>query len=55
VSALDVLLAGVPAELRGRAAGEVLDVLERGYGASGAATPAWLQALRARETEDRGG
>jgi hypothetical protein len=33
----------------------VLDVLERGYGASGAATPAWLQALRAREMEDRGG
>jgi hypothetical protein len=50
-AALDVLLAEVPAESRGRAAGEVLDVLERGYAASGAGIPPWLAALRARESE----
>ena len=49
-SALDVLLAGVPAELRGRAAGEVLDVLERGYTESGTGAPPWVQALRIRES-----
>ena len=50
-SALDVLLAGVPEELRGRAAGEVLDVLERGYEGTRTGTPAWLTALREREGE----
>jgi hypothetical protein len=49
-SALDVLLAGVPAELRGRAAGEVLDVLERGYTEGGTGAPPWVQALRIRES-----
>ena len=48
-SALDVLLAEVPAELRERAAGEVLDVLERGYAGSGKDAPAWLAVLRERE------
>jgi hypothetical protein len=48
-SALDVLLAGVPAELRGRAAGEVLDVLERGYTEGGTDVPAWLRTLRERD------
>ncbi len=52
VSAMDVLLAEVPAELRGRAAAEVLDVLERGYRESGADIPAWLHALRERETQE---
>ncbi len=50
-SALDMLLAGVPAELRERAAGEVLDVLERGYAGSGKDAPAWLAALRQRATD----
>jgi hypothetical protein len=53
-AALDVLLAEVPAESRGRAAGEVLDVLERGYAASGAGIPPWLAALRARGAEGSG-
>ena len=50
-SALDMLLAGGPAELRERAAGEVLDVLERGYAGSGKDAPAWLAALRQGATD----
>lgn len=44
--ALDVLLSGVPDEARGRAAGELLDALERGF--DGNEAPAWLAALRNR-------
>lgn len=44
-SALEVLLGGVPAAARNRATGELLDVLDRGYGT---AKPSWLQALRDR-------
>ncbi|WP_329687759.1 hypothetical protein [Longimicrobium sp.] len=50
-AALDVLLAGVPQEARGRATGELLDVLERGYTSSGLDAPPWLSALRARASE----
>jgi len=48
-SALDLLLGGVPATARRGAAGDVLDVLERGYTAGGGRKPGWLQALRERE------
>lgn len=49
-AALDALLAGVPQTARGRAAEDVLDVLERGYRGNGVETPPWLSALRARES-----
>lgn len=47
-SALKILLGGLPAESRDRAAGEVLDVVERGYEGAGRERPGWLDALRAR-------
>lgn len=47
-SALDILVGEVPAEARGRAMEEVLDVLERGY--AGGKVPGWISALRARES-----
>ena len=43
-SALEILLAGVPDDSRARATEDVLDVLERGYGATGGEPPAWLEA-----------
>lgn len=52
VSALEILLAGVPGDARARAAGDVLDVLERGHAAGGGAPPAWLDALRERSASD---
>ncbi len=51
-SALAVLLSGVPDRARAFAAGEVLDVLERGYAATCEERPAWLDALRARCAHD---
>jgi hypothetical protein len=50
-SALQILLGGVPDETRARATDEVLDVLERGYAASGGERPAWLDALRETAAE----
>jgi hypothetical protein len=44
-SALQILLGGVPDEVRARATDEVLDVLRRGY-AAGGEPPPWLDALR---------
>jgi hypothetical protein len=52
VSALEILLSGVPGDTRSRAAEDVLDVLERGYAATGGERPSWLDALRARTTMD---
>jgi hypothetical protein len=49
-AAVDVLLASVPEEARSSAASDLLDVLERGYDASGTARPPWLTALRERLT-----
>jgi hypothetical protein len=50
VSALEILLGGVPDEARDRATAAVLDVLEQGYASSGAAPPGWLRTLRARRS-----
>lgn len=47
-SALEILLAGVPDAARDQAAGEVLDVIARGYAASSGERPEWLDALRDR-------
>lgn len=49
-SALKILLGGLPADSRERAAGEVLDVVERGYESAGRNRPGWLDALRESST-----
>ncbi|HLM66118.1 MAG TPA: hypothetical protein VK358_01260 [Longimicrobium sp.] len=49
-SALRVLLGDLPAPSRERAAGEVLDVVERGYDKAGKTRPGWLDALRESAT-----
>jgi hypothetical protein len=51
-SALDILLAGVPAAAREHATRDVLDVLERGYAPTGK-TPDWITALRDRASGER--
>jgi hypothetical protein len=53
-SALQILLGGVPEDVRERTTAEVLDVLERGYATAGE-PPAWLDALRATSNEDEDG
>lgn len=50
-SALEILLGGLPVSSRGRAAGEVLDVVERGYEKAGKPRPRWLDALRSSSRE----
>jgi hypothetical protein len=46
VSALEILLAGLPPGSRERARDEVLDVVERGFTRAGRERPGWMAALR---------
>lgn len=48
VTALDVLVADVPAPTRGRVTLDVLDDVDRGYAEAGEEPPRWVQVLRTR-------